>query len=123
MASITEARLSISFNQQFNQIATVQITGQMLLDINDVGSFALQCAVFGDDLVFDDFLFQYQPKGVSGGGPTFVPFEFLSTEQRSILNEDVIGKDEIYANLTLRKNNEIGPIVSSRKSNVVQISA
>lgn len=122
MATITEAQLSINATQS-NQIVTVRITGQMLMNINDVGSFSLQCAVFGDDLVFDDFLFQYQPEGVSGGGPAFLPFEFLSTEQRSILNEDVIGKDEIYANLTLRKNNEIGPIVSNRKTNVVQISA
>ncbi len=122
MAAITEAQLSITPTVS-NQIVTVRITGQMLFNISDVGSFNLQCAVFGDDLVFDDFLFQYQPRGIGAGGSTFVPFEFLSTEQRSILNEDVIGKDEIYANLTLRKNNEIGPIVSTRKTNVVQISA
>ncbi|HEY7546497.1 MAG TPA: hypothetical protein VID27_16525 [Blastocatellia bacterium] len=123
MARFKEAQLSIAVNQS-NQTANVLIKGQVLVDPNDVGSFIIECSVLGDDIAFDDKLFQYQPGGfVAGGFTSVVPFEFNSSEQLGILNEDIIGKDEIYANLVLRKNNEIGPIVSKIKTNVVQISA
>ncbi len=123
MARFTNVQLSIDVNQS-NQTASVLVTGQVLLTPNDVGSFIVECSVLGDDLLVDDKLFQYQPRGFNAGGfTTAVPIEFSSTEQLKILNEDVIGKDEIYADLTLRKGNEVGPVVSKVKTNVVQISA
>ena len=123
MAVFTDAQLSIIVNQS-NQTANVLIKGNVLVGANDLGSFTIECSVFGDDIALDDKLFQYQPGGFVGQGfTTFAPFEFNSTEQLGILNEDIIGKDEIYANLILRKGNELGPIVSKIKTNVVQISA
>lgn len=123
MAVFTDAQLSITVNQS-NQTASVLVKGHVLLTPNDVGSFVVECSMLGDDVLLDDKLFQYPPKGIQAGGfGSSASFEFSSTEQLSILNEDVIGKDEIYADLVLKKGNEIGPVVSKIKTNVVQINA
>lgn len=123
MAVFTDAQLSIAVNQS-NQTASVLVKGSVLLSPNDVGSFVIECSIIGDDPLRDEKLFPFPSKGIQGQGFTSSPtFEFSSTEQLKILNEDVIGKDEIYADLVLKKGNELGPVVSRVKTNVVQITA
>src|SRR5262245_2019515 len=101
-------QLSINVNQA-NQTAFVSVTGTVILDPSDTGSFSLGCTIVGDDPVFDDPRFQYTPTAVIGQGFTQgVSFDFSSSEPLKNLNEDLIGKDEIYAQLVLRKNNELG---------------
>jgi hypothetical protein len=123
MARLTDVQLSITVNQS-NQTASIVVAGRVQLTPDDVGTFIVECSMLGDDTFRDDKLFQYSPKVIQARGfTTAAPFEFSSTEQLSILNEDVIDKDEIYAELVLKKGNEIGPVVSKAKTNVVEIRA
>src|SRR5262245_13848917 len=118
MATLQSAQLTITINQTL-KTAKVLIKGDILFTPNDVGSFDLECSVFGDDPIADDFLFRYQSRGLGAQGFTIVePFEFSSTESLSILNEDIIGKDEIYAEIVLKKKDALGPVVSKLKTNV-----
>jgi hypothetical protein len=123
MARFSDVQLSITVNES-NQTASILVKGRVQLTPNDVGTFIVECSMKGDDTFRDDNLFQYSPKVVQARGfTTASPFEFSSTEQLSSLNEDVIDKDEIYAELVLKKGNEIGPVISTAKTNVVEIRA
>lgn len=72
--------------------------------------YNLDCAVFGDDPVFDDLLFRFPT--VQIGGPHGSTFEYSQDVPVSTLNEDPVGNDELYAAFAMRAPS--GAVVRAR---------
>jgi hypothetical protein len=123
MAQFQNIQFAVNVNPA-NQTANIDVRGSLLLADGDVpGKFNLDCAVFGDDLVFDDLLHRFNR--VILGGDFGTIFRFNVDKPLSALNEDKRGKDEIYAELVLSQNidaaNGIIQILKRAKTPVKQI--
>ena len=100
MANIESQTLSIQLSPNGQQ-ATVVVIAEVTFAANESPLGArLSCRVLGDDPVVDDFLFSYSTHFFTGFGNQEVRFE-RNDISRSLLNEDIIGADEIVGELTL----------------------
>ncbi len=118
MATIDNAALAIQVNQSTQQ-ATVTVVGQVTFGAGESPLISrLDCRILGDDPIRDDFLFAFPTQFFTdlGAAPTY-RFE-RNNVPRKLLNEDIIGADEIVGEVTLRVGN--GTAVT-RRTNVVQI--
>jgi hypothetical protein len=61
--------------------------------------------IFGNDLLRDDFLFNFESQLFRGGdaGPSR---RFEKTVSRALLDEDLVGRDEVIGKVTLRNLTE-----------------
>jgi hypothetical protein len=110
--------LSIQVNQAAQE-ATVVVVAQVTFGPNESPlTSRLECRILGDDPVIDDSLFAF---------PTHFFFEPSAAQSarferddvsRRVLNEDIIGADEIVGELTLRLAN--GTAIKKR-TNVFQL--
>ena len=110
--------LSIQLNQSTQQ-ATVVVVADVNFAANESPlTSRLECRILGDDPLIDDFLFAY-PTHFFFDQAAFqsARFERNDVSQR-LLNEDIIGADEIVGELTLKLVN--GATISKR-TNVFQI--
>src|SRR5258708_27903058 len=100
MATIDSAILALDpeANNQVDVIVQCQIT---IPQSESFSQFRLDCTVFGNDLLRDDFLFNYESKLFSGFSPG-TDFRFLKRVSRNLLNEDLVGRDEVIGKVTLR---------------------
>ena len=100
MATIDSAIINIG--PQVNNQVEVTVFCQISIRTSERQSqFRLECSVFGNDLLKDDFLFSYSPQFFFGFdvGPDR---RFQKTVSHNLLNEDLVGRDEIIGKLTLR---------------------
>ncbi|NOK60120.1 MAG: hypothetical protein GFH27_549291n313 [Chloroflexi bacterium AL-W] len=103
--------------------ARLEILGSVHFNLNDPNTpYTLECRVYGDDTLFDDYLFladQVQFLANNGGFPISNPTVPCTTRQSlAILNEDRNGTDEIYARLILHQFDITGPAVAEARTNV-----
>lgn len=113
MANLTEPRLSIDVSAEPNPsvTATVNIsfsTFETFL-LNNGLTFQLDSQLRGNDSGLkgnDDELFSFPSQTITRPGA----FVFQATVSRETLNEDRSGNDEIYANFTLRSNENSFPL-------------
>ena len=130
MASITDVKLTISHDHR-KKTAAPKVTCKvnfntlelcMMKNCTKGRFYKLKCQLWGDDPFSDDFLFTYSTVFYfPDGNPT-------ATESRSfsvvlgegVLDEDWLGKDEIYGKVILQ--NLFSGTVISKKSNVVSHS-
>jgi hypothetical protein len=117
MAYFTNPTLSVAADDK-TQTAQVTVSCDvhysdeelgLLRDHPDRGYFSLFCILWGQDagaiapLDTDDWLFTFATRPLPAGPPQQVESVRLEeTLGYNLLNEDVIGADEIYAELTLR---------------------
>ena len=117
MATINSAILALDpeVNNQVNVIVVCQL-GIPASENNS--QFRLDCTVFGNDLLKDDFLFSYESQFFFGfqAGPER---RFEKKVSRSLLNEDLIGRDEVIGKVTLR-NVTLNKVVK-RNTGVVEV--
>lgn len=72
----------------------------------------LRCIVRGDDPIFDDNLFSFSIVSVTTNGRQV----FSGTVRRSVLNEDLLGADEVFARFTLTSSESAFPMNASVRS-------
>jgi hypothetical protein len=118
MATLANSVLSVQVNQSTQQATVVVVTDVSFGPGESPLSSRLDCRILGNDPIRDDFLFAFPTRFFTdlGANPS-VRFE-RENVSRSILNEDIIGADEIVGELTLRTGT--GPAITKR-TNVVQI--
>ena len=118
MATLDNLTLSIQVNQSAQQ-ATVVVLAQVAFGPNESPlTSRLDCRILGKDPLRDDFLFAFPTHFfVFNVANESVRFE-RDNVPRSLLNEDIIGADEIVGEVTLKL--ATGPAVKKR-TNVVQL--
>ncbi|HEV8484401.1 MAG TPA: hypothetical protein VGV87_12730 [Blastocatellia bacterium] len=118
MATIQNQFLSILVNQSTEQ-ATVVVDAQVTFGPNELAlASRLDCRILGDDPLIDDFLFSFPTHFFfDAGAAQSARFE-RDDIPRSLLNEDIIGADEIVGELTLKLST--GASISKR-TNVFQL--
>lgn len=117
MASITNARLAIT-PSWMTQTARVRVTCEVHFTEDEVAKmsrkpvrmyFSLNCSLYGHDAAhpkvkgWHDELYTFASRILPSGAPA--PAEevtFEATLSQNLLNEDVVGTDEIYGQLELR---------------------
>jgi hypothetical protein len=72
----------------------------------------LRCVIRGDDPIFNDNLFSFSVMTVKTNGPQI----FSSTVPRSVLNEDLLGRDEVFARFTLSSSESAFPMNATARS-------
>lgn len=119
MASIQNAVLFVQVNNSTEQ-ATIVVQADVSFGPSESPlTSRLECRILGDDPVRDDFLFSFPTHFfLTQGASQSVRFERDNVPRR-LLNEDIIGADEIVGELTLRL--ATGPSVIKR-TNVFQIT-
>ena len=130
MASITDVKLSISHDHKKKLVEPIvkckirfsDLELCMMKNCSKGRFFKLKCQLWGDDPFSDDFLYTYStvyyfPDG-NPTSPESRTFKVVLGE--GVLDEDWLGKDEIYGKLILQ--NLFSGTVISRKSNVVSHS-
>ncbi len=117
MATIDSAILALDpeSNNQVNVIVMCQIT---IPASESQSQFRLDCTVFGNDLLKDDFLFNYESQFFFGFNVGPNP-RFEKTVSFSLLNEDLVGRDEVIGKVTLR-NVTLNKVVK-RNTSVVEV--
>lgn len=123
MAHFQGIQFTVSVNTSL-QLANIDVRGVVVLDPPE--TLNLDCAVFGDDPLFDEVLFRFNR--VQVGSDNGTAFRFNADKPLSLLNEDKRGKDEIYAELVLSQNLAPGTnvpvqVVHRAKTPVKQITA
>ena len=88
------------------------------LPSENLSQFRLDCKVFGSDLLRDDFLFSYETLLFSGFNPVR-DHRFEKQVSRNLLNEDLVGNDEVIGKVTLR-NVTLNKVVK-RNTGVVDV--
>ena len=115
MATIQNLQLEVNRNN--NGTANIDVVGNVTLAPGD-GDVTCNCAIFGDDPIFDDFLFRFD--SLLLGNDFGTSFRFNIDKTLAELNEDRIGKDEIYAEIVISKPLSVsGPgvvVLTRRKS-------
>lgn len=106
--------LEFKVNNNGNGTANIDVRGLLQVDPAE-GTVNCDCAVFGDDPIFDEVLFRFTR--LQRGGDFGQDFRFNIDKPFSALDEDRIGKDEIYAEVVVSKNISAGvpPEVLARK--------
>lgn len=106
--------LEFKVNNNGNGTANIDVRGSLNLDPVE-GKVNCDCAVFGDDPLFDEVLFRFNRLVL--GGDFGREFRFNIDKSFSALDEDRFGKDEIYAEVVVSKNIDFGvpPEVLVRK--------
>jgi hypothetical protein len=117
MATINNAILFLDAESN-NQVEVI-IDCQLTIPPSEAQSqFRLDCTVFGSDLLRDDFLFSYESQFFFGFD-TNTNRRFTKTVSRGLLNEDLVGRDEVVGKLTLR-NVTLNKVVK-RNTSVVEV--
>lgn len=117
MASIMNARLDMAPNRT-TQTVDVAVTCEVHFTEKEVAQmgrkpglmhFSLYCWLYGHDAAhpklkgLQDELYAFPSRVLPSDGPAPVEkVAFEATLSQSLLNEDVVGKDEIYGRLVLR---------------------
>ena len=117
MANIENQPINILLSPNGEQ-ASVTVVAEVTFEPNEspIGA-RLNCRVLGDDPLRDDFLFSYSTHFFTSFGNQEVRFE-RNDISRSLLNEDIIGADEIVGELQL--NLPTGTQIKKR-TNVFQL--
>ena len=117
MATIDSAVLFLDpeINNQVNVIVDCQLS---IPQSERQSQFRLDCTVFGNDLLKDDFLFSYESQFFFGFQLNSNP-RFEKRVSRSLLNEDLVGRDEVIGKVTLR-NVTLNKVVK-RNTGVVEV--
>ena len=123
MAQFQNIQFKVSVNAAI-QLANIDVSGIVVLDPGQ--QLNLDCAVFGDDPLFDEVLFRFDRIQVGSDFGTI--FRFNADKPLSVLNEDKRGPDEIYAELVLSQNLAPGTnvpvqVIKRAKTPVKQINA
>lgn len=100
MATINNLFLAIG-PESNNQVDVIVVCQIGLAGAENQSQFRLECSIFGNDLIKDDFFFSYGPQLFSGFD-VGTERRFQKKVSRGLLNEDLIGRDEIIGKLTLR---------------------
>ena len=118
MANIENQTLSIQLNPSGQQ-ATVVVVAQVTFGPNENPlTSRLNCRIIGDDPIVDDFLFSFDTHFFTEfGAAQEVRFE-RDNVSRNLLNEDIIGADEIVGELTL---NLVTGTPIKKRTNVFQL--
>lgn len=117
MATIDSAILALDAesNNQVEVIVMCQIT---IPTSESQNQFRLDCTVFGNDLLKDDFLFNYESQFFFGFNADTNP-RFEKTVSFNLLNEDLVGRDEVIGKVTLR--NVTQNKIVKRNTSVVEV--
>ena len=103
--------------------ARLEILSSVSFSPSDTTPFTLECQVYGDDPLFDDYRFTAgavqldSDNGLQASRPTVSCTDIASL---AALNEDRAGADEIYVRLLLHRFDVSGPVVDEARTNVVQ---
>lgn len=117
MATIDNAFLALGPASN-NQVA-VTVVCQLTIPSSDlVHSYRLDCTIFGNDFLKDDFLFNFESQ-LFRGGDAGASRRFEKTVSRSVLDEDLVGRDEVIGKLTLR--NLTANTVVKKNTSVVEV--
>jgi hypothetical protein len=124
MAKLTIPNLSIKLISGTNNadvtatvLSTLTPFEKALVDTLGL-KFKLKCKLWGEDSGFngeDDELYSFGSKTITQSGPS----TFKATINRSTLDEDSVGNDEIYAKFTLQSTEPLFPFGTSAKSPVI----
>ncbi len=130
MASITNRVLTIKHDHKRHVVhvkvtCNVNFSGLELCQIRTCPEhkmFKLKCQLWGDDPIWDDFLYTfpsvlYLP---SAGPVATETAQFEDTVGEGLLDEDWIGKDEVYGKLILY-NLAVNTVIS-KNTNVIHHS-
>jgi hypothetical protein len=103
--------------------ARLEILSSVAFSPSDTTPFTLECRVYGDDPVFDDYLFsagtvQLDSDNSHQSSRPTVPCTDIAS--LAALNEDGAGLDEIYVRVLLHRFDLNGPVVDEARTNVVQ---
>jgi hypothetical protein len=117
MATITNPQLTIAPDRR-NQVADVRVTCEVQFAAEEVANmskkpgrmyFSLYCSLYGHDAhhprlkSLDDELYSFTARILPASEPVPVEKVTLSTTlSQDLLDEDLVGADEIYAQLELR---------------------
>lgn len=118
MATLSNPRLKITLvsgTHNVNVEASVEVTFTAfeLAIMQQFNARArLRCVIRGDDPIFNDNLFSFSVVSVTHNGPQI----FSSTVRRSVLNEDLLGKDEVFAKFTLSSSEAAFAMNASARS-------
>ena len=117
MATIDSAVLFLDAESN-NQVEVI-VDCQLTIPQSEAQSqFRLDCTVVGNDLLRDDFLFNYESQFFFGfNAPT--NSRFTKTVSLGLLNEDLVGRDEVRGKVTLR-NLTLNKLVK-RNTSVVEV--
>jgi hypothetical protein len=113
--------LQFKLNSNGNGTANIDVRGLLVLDPTE-GKVNCDCAVFGDDLIFDEVLFRFNR--VILGGDFGKEFRFNIDKSFTALNEDKRRADEIYAEVVISKNISNGTppeVLARRKTPTKQV--
>ena len=118
MATIDSAILILDAesNNRVEVIVDCQLT---ISPAESQSQFRLDCTVFGNDLLRDDFLFSYESQFFFGFNAN-TNSRFTKTISRELLNEDLVGRDEVRGKVTLR-NLTLNKVVK-RNTSVVEVT-
>ena len=117
MATIDSAILILDAESN-NQVEVIVLC-QLTIPPSEVQSqFRLECTIFGSDLLRDDFLFSYDSQFFFGFNAN-TNSRFTKTVSRGLLNEDLVGRDEVVGKVTLR-NLTLNKVVK-RNTSVVEV--
>ena len=118
MANIENQILSIQVNES-TQRATVVVLAEVTFGPHESPlTSRLNCRILGDDPIADDFLFSFDTHFFfEQGTAQEVRFE-RDDVSRHVLNEDIIGADEIVGELTL---NLVTGTAIKKRTNVFQL--
>lgn len=120
-----QPRLEISVDTELNR-ASASVRG--IIEFDDLErslmeqglEISVKAKLFGDDRRNDDDLnLVTLPFTFTGAQPARATYELFKGMPGSALNEDVPGKDEIFASVTAT-NNLSNAVVADRKSNVIE---
>lgn len=118
MATINNAFIAL-VPRPNNQVEVTVICEISIPTSEQQSAFRLECSVFGNDnFLRDDFLFNYSPQNFFGFNAE-PSHRFEKTVSHNLLNEDLVGRDEVVGKLTLR--NLTLNRVAKRKTNVAEV--
>lgn len=106
MASITDARLAITIDAGTKMAkcivtAKVNFSAYEMAEMKEGLRFRLDCQLWEDDPVWDDFIYTYASKYFPDSSPAATePVSFEVSLKKDRLNQD-IGTDEVFGKLKL----------------------
>lgn len=134
MASITNARLDLIPNRM-TQTVRVAVTCEVRFTEEEVAEmspkagrmyFSLYCWLYGHDAThpqlkaLQDVLYSFPSRTLPSGIPaTTERVAFEETLSQNLLNEDIVGSDEIYGRLELRGWTAFKGLKESAQTNIV----